>query len=76
MSQGLIKLCNQNDEIVFDLRGKAPNANEISVTPIEKAGRQWVLKIWCDPSIKIRQFRNVSLGGTERRELTPKSKIP
>lgn len=53
----LIKFIETGDELEFDLRNKRDDADKISVSLTEKAGRKAVLRITADKSIKVRHFR-------------------
>lgn len=63
----LIKIVNEYDELVFDLRDKLPEAKKISLTVVELVksfhGKPAVkFKIDADLSIPIRQFRQQTVG--------------
>ena len=66
----LIKIVNEYDELVFDLREKLPEAKKISLTVVEfmknfhgKPGVKF--KIDADLSIPIRQFRQQIVGADD-----------
>ena len=66
----LIKIVNEYDELVFDLREKREEAKKISLTIVEflknfhgKPGVKF--KIDADLSIPIRQFRQQTIGADE-----------
>ncbi|MDP2734768.1 MAG: hypothetical protein Q8P12_01020 [bacterium] len=59
----LIKIINVGDEIQFGLGDLSPQAKEISIMLVEKAGRQAVLRISADRSIPIKHFRQERITG-------------
>lgn len=59
----LIKFIDAGDELLFVLRGKKAEANEISVMLVEHAGRKACLKITADRSIEIKHFKQTTVEG-------------
>lgn len=49
----LLKVINQGDELIFDLKGKKDTADRISIFLVECAGRSAVMRISADRSIPI-----------------------
>ena len=77
----LSKMLRIGDELVFDFGSEEfrewflslppEKAREIRVVIVDRGGAQVFLKIWADYSIKIHQFRQYTMGKTERIEIGP-----
>ena len=55
----LMKMISESDELIFPLKGKAPEANEISVILSDRAGKMATFKIAAHRSIPIEHYKHV-----------------